>query len=98
MMKTQCQSTCLALWLSPEEATLWCQLGSQVEDDSQDQGGAQQILQIDYAADCTGSLDLTCMKCNKRVSVAEYLHNLSPYSLHSLSMIANLDMLFYCQA
>ena len=39
---------------------------SQVEDDTQDQRGAKQILQIDEAADCAGSLlslDLTCMKC-----------------------------------
>ena len=66
------------------EATLWCQLGFQVEDDSQDQCGAEQILQIDDAADCAGSLDPSCMKCDKRVSVAEHFHNLSPYSLHSM--------------
>ena len=52
--------------------------------DSQDQSGAKQIWQIDDAADCAGSLDLTCMKCYKRVSVAEHLHNLSPFSLHSM--------------
>ena len=55
-----------------------------VEDDSQDQDGAEQILEINDAADCAGSLDLTCVKCDKRVSVAEHLHNLSPYSLHSM--------------
>ena len=55
-----------------------CRLVFQVEDDSQDHRGAEQIPQIDDAADCAGSLDLTCMKCNKRVSVIEHLHNLSP--------------------
>ena len=75
-MKTQRQSTRLALRLSAGETTRWCQLGFQVEDDSQDQRGAYQILQIDDAADCAGRLDLTSMKCNKRVSVAEHLHNL----------------------
>ena len=64
---------------------------SQVEDDSQDQRGTEQIMQIDDAADCAGSLlslDLACMKCDKRVSVAEHLHNLSPYSLHSMLKIS----------
>ena len=85
-MKTQRQSPRLALRLSAVEATRWCRLGFQVEDDSQDhvERGAEQILQIDDAADCAGSLDLTCMKCDKRVSVAEHLHNLSPFSLHSM--------------
>ena len=83
------QSPRLALLLSAVEATWWCWLGFQVEDDSQDhveplERGAEQIMQIDDAADCAGSLDLSCMKCNKRVSVAEHLHNLSPYSLHSI--------------
>ena len=41
-------------------------------------------VQIDDAADCARSLDLTCIICYKRVSVAEHLHNLSPYSLHSM--------------
>ena len=70
-MKTKCQSPSLALRLSAVEASRWCLLGFQIEDDSQDQRGAEQILQIDDAADCVGSLDLTCMKCDKRVSVAE---------------------------
>ena len=61
-----------------------CLLGFQVEDDSQDQSGDQQILQINDAADCAGSLDLTCIKCDRRGSVTEHLHNLSPYSLHSM--------------
>ena len=82
MMKTQCQSPRLALRLSAVEATQWCRLGFQVEDDSQDQHRIQQILQIDDAADCAGSLELTCMKCQKRVS--QHLHNLSPFSLHSM--------------
>ena len=85
-MKTQRQSPRLALWLSAMQATRWCWLGFQVEDNSQDQHGAEQISQIDdaaaVAADRAGSLDLTCMKCDKRVSVAEHLHNLSPFSLH----------------
>ena len=65
---------------------LW-RRGFQVEDDSQDhvERGAEQILQIDDAADCAGSLDLTCMKCDKRVSVAEHLHNLSPYALQQIA-------------
>ena len=81
-MKTQRQSTRLALRLSAREASQaiwWCRLGFQVEGDSQDQRGAEQILQINDAADCAGSLDLICMKCDKRVSVAEHLHNLSPF-------------------
>ena len=61
-----------------------CLLGFQVEDDSQDQSGDQQILQINDAADCAGSMDLTCIKCDRRGSVTEHLHNLSPYSLHSM--------------
>ena len=55
MMKTQSQSACLALWLDAEEASLWQQLC--FEDDSQDQLGAEQILQIDNAVDCSGILD-----------------------------------------
>ena len=82
-MKTQRQSPRLALRLSAVEATLWCWLDFQVEDDSQDhvERCAEQILQIDDAADCAGSMDLSCMKCDKRVSVAD---NLYPYSLHSM--------------
>ena len=83
-MKTQRRSPRSALRLSAMEATRWCRLGFQVEDNSQDQRGAEQISQIDDAADCTGSLDLTCMKCDKRVSVTEHLHNLSPFSLHNM--------------
>ena len=44
-------------------------------------------LRMLFIAQCTGSLDPldpTCVKCNKRVSVAEHLHNLSP-CLHNLS-------------
>ena len=76
----------MALWLSAMEATRWCRLGFHVEDDFQDQHGAsaEQISQIDDAADCTGSLDLTCMKCDKRVSVAHHLHNLRLLSLTEL--------------
>ena len=44
-MKTQRQSTRLALWLDAEKATRWCRLGFKVEDDSKDQRGAGQILQ-----------------------------------------------------
>ena len=83
-MKTQRRSPRSGLGLSAMEATRWCRLGFQVEDNSQDQRGAEQISQIDDAADCAGSLDLTCMKCDKRVSVAKHLHNLSPFSLHSM--------------
>ena len=81
-IKTQHQRARLALRLDAEEASWWWRLG--FEDDSQDQRGAEQISQIDDAADCAGSLDLTCMKCDKRVSVAKHLHNLSPFSLHSM--------------
>ena len=49
-MKTQRQSPRLALRLSAMEATRWCRLGFQVEDDSQDQRGAEKILQIDDAS------------------------------------------------
>ena len=57
-MKTQRRSPRFALLLSAVQATGWCLLGFQVEDDPQDQHGAEQILQIDDAADCAGS----CMK------------------------------------
>ena len=42
-------------------------LGFQVKDDSQDhvERGAEQTWQIDNAADCAGSLDLSSMKCDK---------------------------------
>ena len=65
-MKTQRQSPRLALWLCAVEATLWCLLGFQVEEDSQDhmECCAEQILQIDDAAHCAGSIDLSCMKCS----------------------------------
>ena len=58
-MKIQRQSPRLALRLSAMEGTRWCRLGFQVENDFQDQRGAsaQQISQIDDAADCAGSLD-----------------------------------------
>ena len=61
-MKTQRQSPRLALRLSAMEGTRWCWLGFQVEDDFQDQHGAsaEQISQIDGAADCAGSLDQGC--------------------------------------
>ena len=66
-MKTQRQSPRLALRLSAVEATGWCLLGFQVEDDFQDhvERGAKQILQINDAANCAGSLDLSWMKCDK---------------------------------
>ena len=72
-MKTQRQSPRLALRLS---ATRWCRLGFQVEDDSQDhvERGAEQILQIDDAADCAGSMDLSCMKCDKGVQSQNITH------------------------
>ena len=95
-MKTQRRSPRSALRLSAMEATRWCRLGFQVEDDSQDQRGAEQILQIDDAADFAGSLDLTCMNWDKGVSVAEHLHNVSPCSLHSMiECLPRLGMLFY---
>ena len=72
--QSQRQSTLLALRLDAAEATWLCWLGFQVEECSQDQRGAKQILQIDDAADRAGSLalDLTCMKCYSKVSVAEH--------------------------
>ena len=67
-MKTQRQSPRLALRLSFMEATRWGRLGFQVEVDFQDQRGAstKQISQINDAADCACSLDLTCMKCDNK--------------------------------
>ena len=60
MIKTQCQSPHLVLWLSAFKTCRWCQLGFQIEEleDSQDhvERDAEQILQIDNAADCTGRL------------------------------------------
>ena len=90
MIKTQRQSPHLVLWLSAFKTCRWCQLGFQIEEDSQDQveHNAEQILQIGNAADCTGSLHLTCMKCDKRVSVAEHLHYLRPYSLHIMIKVS----------
>ena len=77
----------LALWLSTVEATWWCLLGFQVEHDFQDhvERCAEQILQIDEAADCAGSMDLrvACIKCDKRVTVS-VADNLYLYSLHSM--------------
>ena len=106
-MKTQCQSTsCSALWLSAEEATLCSQLGFQVEDDSQDQRGAWQILQIYDAADCAGSLDLTC-NCISILWVYFFLKNMievSAYAWHAIlylitvtpwQYLPRLGMLFY---
>ena len=61
----------------------WLWLG--FEDDFQDQRGPEQILQIDDAVDCAGSLDPSCVKCEIRVSVAEHRHNLCPYSLQMWS-------------
>ena len=58
-------------------------LGFQVEDYPQDQRGADQILLHDDA-NCVGGVDLTCVKCYIRVSVAEHLNNLSPYSWPSM--------------
>ena len=44
-----------ALLLDAEEASQWWRLG--FGDDSQDQCSAEQILQINDAVDCAGSLD-----------------------------------------
>ena len=46
------------------------------------------ILLIGDAVDCTGSLDPKCVKCDIRVSVAEHLHNPSPYSLHRMFAVS----------
>ena len=54
-MKTQRQSARLAIRLDAEEAHRLRRLG--FKDDTQDQRGAEQILQIDDAVDCAGSLD-----------------------------------------
>ena len=54
-MKNLRQSTRLTLWLDAEEASLLPRLG--FEDDSEDQLGAEQILQIDDTANCACSLD-----------------------------------------
>ena len=87
-MKTRRQSPRLALQLSAMEAIRWCLLGFQVEDDSQDylERGAEQILQINDAADCAGSLDLSCMMSTNEFQSqpAEHFHNLSPLFLHSM--------------
>ena len=62
------QSPRLALVLSAMKATQWCHLGSQVEDDSQDQRGAKQILHIYDTADCTGSLTMQQKSFSRRAS------------------------------
>ena len=75
-MKTQRQSPRLALWLSAMQATRWCRLGFQVEHDAQDQRDFANRQRCWLRS----SLDLTCMKCDKRGSVAQlpqHLHNLS---------------------
>ena len=69
-MKTYRQSARPALRLDAEEASWWLLLG--FEEDSQDQHGAKQILQIGYGVDCAGSLDppaSRCVKCDITVSV-----------------------------
>ena len=109
-MKTQRQCPRMALRLSAMEATRWCRatvglvfklkttLKTSVVPTT-----PKQISQIDDAADCAGSLDLTCMKCDKRVSVAQHLHNLSPFSLHSMIEVsaeawhATLYLIMLCQ-
>ena len=54
-MKNQRESARLALRLDAEEASRWLRLS--FEDDSQDQCGAEQILQIGDAVGYAGSLD-----------------------------------------
>ena len=54
-METQRQSARRALRLDAVEAFQWWQLS--FENDSQDQCGAEQILQFGDAVDCAGSLD-----------------------------------------
>ena len=59
------------------EATRWW-LASGCEDDSQEQRGAELILQMQDVVDCAGSLG-PCVKCNTTVSMAKYLHNFFAY-------------------
>ena len=54
-MKTQRQSARVASRLDAEEASRLWRLG--LKNDTQDQRGAEQILQIDDAVDYAGSLD-----------------------------------------
>ena len=55
MMKIQHQSAHLALLPDAEKASQCWRL--RFEEDSQDQHGAEQILQIKDAVDCAGGLD-----------------------------------------
>ena len=77
MMKPRRESSRPALRLFAgkiaAEATRWW-LGC--EDDSQEQRGAELILQMHYVVDCAGSLG-PCMKCD--ITVAKYLHNFFAY-------------------
>ena len=57
------------------EATQWW-LGC--GDDSQEQRGAELILQMHDVVDCADSLG-PCVKCDKTVSVAKFLHNFFAY-------------------
>ena len=57
------------------EATRWW-LGC--GDDSQEQRGAELILQMHDVVDCADSLG-PCVKCDKTVSVAKFLHNFFAY-------------------
>ena len=54
-MKTQRQNALLALRLDADGASWWWRLG--FEGDSQDQRGAERILQINDDVDCACSLD-----------------------------------------
>ena len=46
---------------------------------------------IDNAADHTGRLDLTCMKCDKRVSVAKHLLACYSISYHALALVVSAE-------
>ena len=58
----------------------------------QDQHGVEQILQIDDATDCAGSLDPSCVKCDigQSQSISIILHSMIEVSAEAWHAILHL--------
>ena len=77
-MKTQRQKlvcSSAGCWGDDLVVAAWFSSWRQLSRPATVQRGAEKILQIDNTADCAGSLDPTCVKCNRRVSVAEHFYD-----------------------
>ena len=77
-MKTQRQKlvcSSAGCWGDDLVVAAWFSSRRQLSRPATVQRGAEKILQIDNTADCAGSLDPTCVKCNRRVSVAEHFYD-----------------------